>query len=102
MDGGPERTLLAWRRTALGIGVGFAVATRYLLEPFGGFAVVGGLAGIALAAAGYLAASSRYRRTLHSVETEVTLPAAGGGLALIAAAVALLAIAALAILVSLI
>ncbi len=100
-DGGPERTLLAWRRTALAIVVGFAVATRFLMEPLGPVVIVGGLAGIALAVAAYLAASIRYRRTRQAVQAEAVLPAAGGALALIAAAVALLAIAALAVVIRL-
>ena len=99
-DGGAERTLLAWRRTALAIGVGFAVAARLLLDSLGGLAVVGGLVGMTLAVAGYVAASIRYRRTLRAVEAEAALPAAGGGLALLAGSVTLLGAAALAVVVT--
>ena len=92
----PERTLLAWRRTSLAVAIAFAVAARLLFEFLGGAAVVLGLVGIGLAIAGYRAASLRYRRLRKTIDHGADLPAAGGGLALLAGSLALLGVGALA------
>lgn len=56
----PERTELAWRRTALALAVGSLVALRLLPEAFG--SILWSLAGVAgLAASGILLVSSRRR-----------------------------------------
>lgn len=60
----PERTALAWRRTALALFVGSLVAMRILPEVLGGWAVVLGLAGV-IAAGGLLWAVHRRYRTHH-------------------------------------
>ena len=58
----PERTELAWRRTALALGAGSLVALRLLPVAFGhpAWAFLG-VAGLAIAAALWLAARRRYR-----------------------------------------
>jgi uncharacterized membrane protein YidH (DUF202 family) len=65
----PERTLLAWRRTALAVAAGSAVVARLSMDTSWPLLALAGIAGIALAATGYVVASVRYRRThsaLHS------------------------------------
>ncbi|GGD62738.1 DUF202 domain-containing protein [Microbacterium murale] len=58
----PERTELAWRRTALALGAGSLIALRLLPVAFGHPAwAFGGVAGLALAATLWLAARRRYR-----------------------------------------
>lgn len=59
----PERTELAWRRTALALGVGSLVAARLLPEAFqhAAWAFVG-LAGLVAATVLWVAARRRYRR----------------------------------------
>lgn len=58
----PERTELAWRRTSLALGAGSLVALRLLPVTFGHPAwAFGGIAGLAIAAAFWLAARRRYR-----------------------------------------
>lgn len=58
----PERTLLAWRRTALSITVASAVLVRLAAEEYGLTAVLIGAFGIALSLFSYFAASLRYRQ----------------------------------------
>lgn len=58
----PERTLLAWRRTCLALGVGSAVAARFAAPQAGALAAALGLCGVVLALAAYLAAGRRHRR----------------------------------------
>lgn len=58
----PERTELAWRRTALALGAGSLVALRLLPVAFGHPAwAFGGVAGLVIAAVLWLAARRRYR-----------------------------------------
>ncbi|MCD0447310.1 DUF202 domain-containing protein [Glycomyces sp. A-F 0318] len=57
-----ERTLLAWRRTCLAVGVVGVVAARFAAEALGAAAVALGALGAVLAAATHLAAMRRYRR----------------------------------------
>jgi uncharacterized membrane protein YidH (DUF202 family) len=63
----PERTLLAWRRTSLSLGIGSAIALRLMVSDFGAIAVIGGAAGISLAIGAYVAATLRYRRAHSSL-----------------------------------
>jgi uncharacterized membrane protein YidH (DUF202 family) len=77
----PERTLLAWRRTALALGVGSAVGARLALPVLGAAAVVVGVLGSAVALGAYVLAAGRYRRHHEALAAgEEELP--GGGLAL--------------------
>jgi uncharacterized membrane protein YidH (DUF202 family) len=62
----PERTALAWRRTALALVAGSLVATRILPEVLGGWAVLLGLAGV-FSAGGLLWAVHRRYRTHHQI-----------------------------------
>lgn len=58
----PERTELAWRRTALALGAGSLVALRLLPVAFGHPAwAFGGLAGLMLAAMLWISSRRRYR-----------------------------------------
>jgi len=92
----PERTLLAWRRTALALGVGSLVGARLALPVLGAIALVAGLVGACAALAAYLAASVRYRRA-HRALTAAAAELPGGGvpLAALAAVCAALAVGAL-------
>lgn len=76
----PERTLLAWRRTCLALGLGSVVAVRFTAEEFGVVGVVLGGVGVVLAATAYLAAAARYRR-VHEELSAASAPT-GDGLAL--------------------
>ena len=77
----PERTALAWRRTALSLFVGSIVAVRILPEVLGGWAVILGLVGVAAAGALLWAVHRRYL-THHRMLTERgdRSPLAGGRL----------------------
>ncbi|MDR5700910.1 DUF202 domain-containing protein [Agromyces aerolatus] len=58
----PERTELAWRRTALALGVGSLIALRILPEVFGDpLWALGGIAGVVAATALWFGARRRYR-----------------------------------------
>jgi len=78
----PERTLLAWRRTALSLALAGVVAVRLTLDRYGPAVVTLGGLGLALAGAAYLAAGGRHRRARGS---SGGLPAAGAAAALLAA-----------------
>ncbi|WP_299036985.1 DUF202 domain-containing protein [uncultured Pseudokineococcus sp.] len=58
----PERTLLAWRRTALALAVGCAAVVRFAAPVVGPVVVVAGLVGLALCGAAYVGAAAQYRR----------------------------------------
>lgn len=58
----PERTLLAWRRTCLALGLASAVIVRFAAAAIGLPAVFLGLTGIAFSTASYILATTRYRR----------------------------------------
>lgn len=60
----PERTLLAWRRTALALVVLSALATRSLAVELGPVAGVLGGVGILLSALAAVSAQLRYRATV--------------------------------------
>ncbi|WP_210480150.1 DUF202 domain-containing protein [Naasia sp. SYSU D00948] len=87
----PERTLLAWRRTALALGVGSVVGARLALPVLGAAAVGIGVAGAASALVAYVLAARRYRRQHRALTAEEELPGGGLALAALAAAAAVLA-----------
>ena len=58
----PERTLLAWRRTAVALAVGALVGARVLEPSLGVLALVAGLAGLVVALAVGLAGRRRFLR----------------------------------------
>jgi hypothetical protein len=59
----PERTALAWRRTALALAVGALLALRILPPVLGTWSLPAGFAGIALAGIMWVAAGRRARQT---------------------------------------
>ena len=77
----PERTELAWRRTALALAVGSLVALRLLPAAFGeAWWALGGVAGLIATAWLYLSARRRYRRVNDALRREgdrARLPGAG-------------------------
>jgi uncharacterized membrane protein YidH (DUF202 family) len=86
----PERTALAWRRTALALVVGSLLGLRVLPQVLGPVGLVVAAAGVVAALAVLAAAHRRYRR-VHRILTSgtgepdaVALP--GGGLAALVAA----------------
>ena len=74
----PERTLLAWRRTALALIVASAVEVRLAMEHLGGLAIVIGVVGILFAGATYIGATVRYRRMHRSLLDSESLMTVGG------------------------
>lgn len=92
----PERTLLAWRRTSLSIGVGGLLFIRFAVEQLGVAAVVLGLLGVVLAAAAYVDAARRYRRVHGHLTASRPVPSAAIPISLAAASVAVFAVACLA------
>jgi len=95
----PERTLLAWRRTALALVVLAALATRTLAVELGPVAGALGGIGILLSAFAAVSAHLRYRRVLHGFAAAdagaAPLPAGGRTLALVAASALAIAVAGL-------
>jgi putative membrane protein len=88
----PERTALAWRRTALAMAVGSLVALRVFSPSLGLWAVVPTVIAFAIAVAVFIAAEARYRRNHRELiadrDPETWVVLAGGALiALVAAAV---------------
>jgi putative membrane protein len=91
-----ERTALAWRRTALGVGTGAAVAGR-LAAPTAGVAafvlvVVGAVVAVLLS----WTATRRYRTARRALAMERDVPGAGLPTALLAALASLTGLLALA------
>lgn len=82
----PERTALAWRRTALAVLVGSAAGARLLAPQLGPLAVVAGLAGCAFGGWLYLAAGRRSRRVTAVLLREGHLGAGPGAAALLVTA----------------
>lgn len=74
----PERTELAWRRTALAIAVGSLVSMRVLPVLLGSaYWIIAGVIGLIAAALLWVAGRARYRaayRALHPVEDASGLP----------------------------
>lgn len=95
----PERTMLAWRRTALALVVIAAVATRYLAVELGPAAAALGGCGILLATIAVASAQLRFRRVLRGFASadarDAALPTAGRTLAVTALAALVIAIGAL-------
>jgi uncharacterized membrane protein YidH (DUF202 family) len=91
----PERTLLAWRRTALALAVGSVLGARLALPVLGALAVVVGLLGAAAAITAYTAASVRYRRSHRALVAGEALPGGAAPLAALAIAAGLIGLAAL-------
>lgn len=73
----PERTLLAWRRTALSLGAACLAGARLAFDRYGAGAAVIGVIGLALAGATYVAANRRYRRILQPRPGTDPFPPAG-------------------------
>jgi uncharacterized membrane protein YidH (DUF202 family) len=92
----PERTALAWRRTAIALAVGSIAALRILPELAGAIGTVLGVLGLAGAVALAIAAEARYR-TVHArlVRSAAagSAPRVGGGALLAAIAAGTLVIA---------
>jgi len=101
----PERTLLAWRRTALALVVVSAFATRSLALELGPVAGVLGGVGVVVSALGVASAHLRYRAVVRGFAAadagEAPLPAGGRTLALVAASAFGVAVAGLAIVLAL-
>ena len=91
----PERTLLAWRRTALGITVLSAVCVRFTAFSWGLPAVLIGLVGVILGLLAYLVTGHRYRRVHHHLVRTDQHPGNGWPQICLSAAALLLGITAL-------
>ncbi|MEO3856444.1 DUF202 domain-containing protein [Acrocarpospora sp. B8E8] len=83
----PERTLLAWRRTCLSLVVGSAIVVRVTAS---GVSVLVALVALVLAAAGWLAATLRYRRAHRSLARPEPRLGLGGVTVTVCACAALL------------
>ena len=88
----PERTLLAWKRTILLLGVGTAVGARFTLEQGGWIALTAGIVGLVLAGASYLAAIARYSYSNKRLLEFQSILSGGALFALVASAMLLLAV----------
>jgi uncharacterized membrane protein YidH (DUF202 family) len=73
----PERTLLAWRRTCLGVAVGVTALVRFSLVDNTATSLGLGLIGLATIGGAWVATGARYRRTHQSLVGGAGL--AGGG-----------------------
>lgn len=97
----PERTLLAWRRTALALVVLSALATRYLAVDLGPVAGALGGVGILLSAGAAASAHLRYRAVVRDFAAadagERPLPSGGRTLALVTVATLAVGVSGLAI-----
>jgi uncharacterized membrane protein YidH (DUF202 family) len=90
-----ERTLLAWRRTALAVAVVSAVAIRFTAPTIGWVAVAGGAVGVALALIAYIGMAHRYRHVHRTLHQTARHPATGWPTTTLALAALLLGFAAL-------
>ena len=87
----PERTLLAWRRTALSLAVASAIGMRLTITDFGGLAIFVGTVGIVLSVAAYIGADARYRRAHRTLTESASLSIGGTSLTAVALSSILLA-----------
>jgi putative membrane protein len=89
----PERTALAWRRTALALTVGALVGFRVLPELLGSWTLIPASAGIILASAVLVLASRRYREHHRLLTTQESdrIPLPDGRLAALVTVLTLLA-----------
>ncbi len=90
-----ERTLLAWRRTAISLLVGSLLSYRILGPVIGWWSIVVGTLGLVVTAAIWLLARRRSRRSAGALTSGGLLPGGGlllflGGSVTVAAAVSLL------------
>jgi uncharacterized membrane protein YidH (DUF202 family) len=97
----PERTHLAWRRTALSVTVGGLVALRVLPPALGTWGLLAGALGVAAGLATAGATSARARRVAVALRAGDPLPGGGvlvgvTGVVTVGAVVGLLAVIALA------
>lgn len=91
-----ERTLLAWRRTALLIGVSSVLGARLLADAFGPAVFALAILGLALSVAAHGYASARYSQgRIPTAGQSLVTAASGRGLAALSAAVVVLALIAL-------
>ncbi len=95
----PERTALAWRRSTLALVVGAALALRLLPGLLGPWSLAIGIGGLLLAAALWAAGAARVRRVRAAVAGGVPLP---GGLLIALLAGTIAAVAAVALVLSLV
>jgi uncharacterized membrane protein YidH (DUF202 family) len=63
----PERTALAWRRTALALAVGSLIGARVLSEDLGVWAAAPAALGVVAAVAVFVVAQRRYRSAHHAL-----------------------------------
>jgi uncharacterized membrane protein YidH (DUF202 family) len=92
----PERTALAWRRTAIALAVGSIAALRILPELAGPAGTLLGVVGLAGAVALAVAAELRYRRVHAALVRSArsgAVPLVGGGVLLAAVAAGTLLLA---------
>jgi hypothetical protein len=78
----PERTALAWRRTALSLAIGAIVSFRLLPPVLGLWSIGVGVAGLLLCAATWILAGRRAHRVQAALLTS-SGPLPGGGLPLL-------------------
>jgi hypothetical protein len=78
----PERTALAWRRTALSLAIGAVVSFRLLPPVLGLWSIGVGVAGLLLSAATWILAGRRAHR-VQSALLHSSGPLPGGGLPLL-------------------
>lgn len=78
----PERTALAWRRTALSLAVGAIVSFRLLPPVLGLWSIAVGIAGLLLSATTWTLAGRRARRIQRALLTSSD-PLPSGGLLLL-------------------
>jgi putative membrane protein len=89
----PERTALAWRRTAISMGAGALVALRIFAPAIGGWAIVSAVLAFVIAVVVFAAAELRYRRNHRALvadrDSDARVVLAGGALIALTAAAAL-------------